>query len=139
MYAHYMNQYVQYMHAGGSPQNMILPEYYNATAARDPMPEPAPAAPGGNGGAAAPAGMNPPNMVMNAGAGGALGAMEDDDEVGGQRDVLDWFYVASRVLVLFSIVYFYSSFARFAFVAALGILLYLYQVRSQSNSGVSHS
>lgn len=67
------------------------------------------------------------NVVMNAGAGG-IGAMEDEDEVGGQRDVLDWFYVASRVLVLFSIVYFYSSLARFALVAGLGVVIYLYQM-----------
>merc|ERR1719350_1509724 len=58
--------------------------------------------------------------------------MEEDDEdgigVGGQRDILDWFYVASRVLVLFSIVYFYSSLARFALVAGLGLAVYLYRI-----------
>ena len=70
--------------------------------------------------------MAAPNVVMNAGAGG-IGAMEDDDEVGGgQRDVLDWCYVATRVLVLFSVVYFYSSLARFALAAGLGIVFYLY-------------
>ena len=76
-------------------------------------------------------GANPGNVVMNAGAGG-MGAMEEDDEdgigVGGQRDILDWFYVASRVLVLFSIVYFYSSLARFALVAGLGLAVYLYRI-----------
>ena len=36
--------------------------------------------------------------------------MEDEDDMnGGQRDVLDWCYVVTRVLVLFSVVYFYSS------------------------------
>ena len=73
-------------------------------------------------------GPNPPNVVMNANAGG-LGAVEDDEDgVGGQRDILDWFYVASRVLVLFSIVYFYSSLARFALVAGVCVVLYLYQI-----------
>ena len=77
-------------------------------------------------------GANPANVVMNAGAGG-MGAMEEEDEdglggVGGQRDILDWFYVASRVLVLFSIVYFYSSLARFALVAGLGLAVYLYRI-----------
>lgn len=73
-------------------------------------------------------GPNPPNVVMNANAGG-LGAIEDDEDgVGGQRDILDWFYVASRVLVLFSIVYFYSSLARFALVAGVCVVLYLYQI-----------
>ena len=39
-----------------------------------------------------------------------MGAMEDEDDMnGGQRDVLDWCYVVTRVLVLFSVVYFYSS------------------------------
>ena len=53
--------------------------------------------------------------------------MEDDDELnGGQRDVLDWCYMATRVLVLFSVVYFYSSLARFALAAGLGIIFYLY-------------
>ena len=67
-----------------------------------------------------------PNVVLNAGAGG-IGAMEDDDELnGGQRDVLDWCYVVTRVLVLFSVVYFYSSLARFALAAGLGIIFYLY-------------
>ena len=56
-----------------------------------------------------------------------LGAMEDEDDInGGQRDVLDWCYVATRVLVLFSVVYFYSSLARFALAAGLGIIFYLY-------------
>jgi len=66
------------------------------------------------------------NFIMNAGAGG-IGAMEDEDDMnGGQRDVLDWCYVATRVLVLFSVVYFYSSLARFALAAGLGIIFYLY-------------
>lgn len=70
--------------------------------------------------------IEPNNVVLNAGAGG-IGAMEDDDDLnGGQRDVLDWCYVATRVLVLFSIVYFYSSLARFALAAGLGIIFYLY-------------
>jgi hypothetical protein len=51
-------------------------------------------------GAAAQANVGP-NVVMNANAGG-LGAVEDDEGEGGnggQRDILDWFYVASRILV----------------------------------------
>jgi hypothetical protein len=67
-------------------------------------------------------------VVLNANAGG-LGAIEDDEDgLGGQRDILDWFYVLSRVLVLFSIVYFYSSLARFALVAGVCVVLYLYQL-----------
>lgn len=68
-----------------------------------------------------------PNVIMNAGAGGIGGAMEDDDELnGGQRDVLDWCYIMTRALVLFSVVYFYSSLARFALAASLGLIIYLY-------------
>jgi hypothetical protein len=95
-------------------------------------------------GAAPNVGPNPPNVVMNANAGG-LGAIEDDEDgAGGQRDILDWFYVASRVLVLFSIVYFYSSLARFALVAGVCVVLYLYQIgffgqpRAIHNNPVRH-
>merc|ERR1711894_572961 len=54
-------------------------------------------------------------------------AMKNEDNMnGGQRDILDWCYVVTRVLVLFSVVYFYSSLARFALAAGLGIIFYLY-------------
>jgi hypothetical protein len=50
-----------------------------------------------------------------------------DDDIGGnrQRDWLDYFYISSRMLVLISIVYFYSSLHRFLLVTSLGMLLYL--------------
>lgn len=54
--------------------------------------------------------------------------MEDDENEGGQRDLLDWFYISCRVLVLFSIVYFYSSITRFIIVTGLGLLAYLYNI-----------
>ena len=66
------------------------------------------------------------NVVMNAGggAGGIAGAMEDEDDLnGGQRDILDWCYVVTRVLVLFSVVYFYSSLARYTCLACSITLL----------------
>lgn len=44
-----------------------------------------------------------------------------------ERDWLDVFYMLSRAMVLFSVVYFYSSPVRFIFVVFLGIALYLYQ------------
>lgn len=54
---------------------------------------------------------------------------QDDEEEGrGNRDWLDWFYIMSRVLVLFSIIYFYSSPVRFLMVTTLGMIMYLYQV-----------
>merc|ERR1719323_2396201 len=63
---------------------------------------------------------------MNAGGGG--GMMEDD--IGNDRrdrDLLDWMYLLSRVVLLISIVYFYSSISRFLLVAFIGGLVYLYQ------------
>ena len=47
---------------------------------------------------------------------------------GGNHDMLDWLYVMSRVVVLASIVYFYSNLTRFMIVAGVVGLLYLYQV-----------
>lgn len=45
-----------------------------------------------------------------------------------ERDWLDIFYMLSRAMVLFSVVYFYSSPIRFIFVLLLGFGLYLYQI-----------
>ncbi|XP_015179620.1 PREDICTED: homocysteine-responsive endoplasmic reticulum-resident ubiquitin-like domain member 2 protein [Polistes dominula] len=42
-------------------------------------------------------------------------------------DWLDFFYMLSRIIVLFSIVYFYSSPLRFLIVTFLGFVIYLYQ------------
>ena len=53
--------------------------------------------------------------------------VEDDDEVE-NRDWLDCFYWLSRAVVLFSIVYFYSSFTRLALVFILAVFMYLYQI-----------
>merc|ERR1711978_384134 len=46
-----------------------------------------------------------------------------------RRDILDWVYVMTRGMLLFSVIYFHSSFFRLAFVAGLGFLAYLYQNR----------
>lgn len=65
---------------------------------------------------------------MNAGPGGGMMAPADDeDENGGNRDWLDVLYMSLRALMLLSIVYFYSSTTRFAMVAILGFIVYLYQ------------
>lgn len=65
-------------------------------------------------------------MVMNAGGGGAVAAEAAGDR---NRDILDWVYVMTRVMLLFSVIYFHSSFLRLAFVVGLGFLVYLYQGR----------
>lgn len=67
-----------------------------------------------------PAPQEPPNVELNRND-------QDLDDPQQDRDWLDWFYVLSRVIVLFCIVYFYSSPFRFALVLLLGIGLYLYQ------------
>lgn len=72
-------------------------------------------------------GIQAPQAVqrMNAGPGGQ--AVIDDDDDPRNRDWLDMFYWMSRAVVLFSIIYFYSSFTRFLLVVFLSVLLYLYQ------------
>merc|ERR1711892_1609388 len=74
------------------------------------------------------AGDGAPNaaMVVNAGAAGQIQADADGNR---NRGILDWVYVMTRVLLLFSVIYFHSSFLRLAFVAGLGFLVYGYQNR----------
>lgn len=50
----------------------------------------------------------------------------DDAAAAVNRDWLDFFYMLSRIVVLLSIVYFYSSPIRFLIVAFLGLAMYLY-------------
>merc|ERR1712107_709870 len=54
--------------------------------------------------------------------------------MGRNRDILDWVYVMTRVMLLFSVIYFHSSFWRLAFVAGLGFLVFLYQNRQQGRA-----
>ncbi|XP_054289958.1 homocysteine-responsive endoplasmic reticulum-resident ubiquitin-like domain member 2 protein isoform X1 [Macrosteles quadrilineatus] len=99
-YAQYMTQYMQLMAAGGVP-NVMQPPGVSPTAGHPPQ-EQAP--------------VNPPPANV------------EEEDLRGNRDWLDWFYIMSRTLVLFSIVYFYSSPVRFFVVFTLGIIMYLYQV-----------
>ncbi|XP_071528314.1 homocysteine-responsive endoplasmic reticulum-resident ubiquitin-like domain member 2 protein [Panulirus ornatus] len=143
MYAHYM-AYIQYMQMGGGvggivwPQQMVqLPAAPNpassttaaATTATSPSPvvdqaeqqqqqqdQNLPADPQQQ--------QQQPQIRMNA-QGGEV--EDDDDDEGMGRDWLDWIYVLSRMLVLLSIVYFYSTLSRFMIVVCIAMLLYLYQ------------
>lgn len=135
MYSQYMNQYMQYLQQvsntapNGVPvvqqQQLFTPPLFN-----QPPPQPAPAPGPVVGPAQAPGPIqNEAAPVMN--AGGALGGLmqdDDDEEAGGQRDWLDWFYVSSRLLVLFSVVFFYSTLGRFLLVTLLGLIAYLWNV-----------
>jgi len=85
---------------------------------------PAPLAQGDAGGA----------PVLNAGAGPAF--QEDQGIDGGlQGDLLNWLYLMTRVLVLFSIVYFYSNVTRFLVIVGVAVLVYLYQARHLRGGG----
>lgn len=52
-----------------------------------------------------------------------IAAARDEDE--NQRDLLDWLYTLSRFVLVFSVVYFYSSFTRFLIVVVLTGLVVL--------------
>ncbi|XP_013776651.1 homocysteine-responsive endoplasmic reticulum-resident ubiquitin-like domain member 2 protein [Limulus polyphemus] len=64
------------------------------------------------------------NMQMNV-QGGPL--MEEDEDEAVNWDWLDCFYFFSRSLVLFSIVFFYSSIGRFLIVTGISLFIYLYR------------
>ncbi|KAL0984849.1 hypothetical protein UPYG_G00149130 [Umbra pygmaea] len=112
MYArHY---YMQYQAAVAASQPPTPPSSPESTQPNEPP---------------APLGPNPlpedrpanPNIQMNAQG----GAVINDDEL--NRDWLDWLYTVSRAAILLSILYFYSSFSRFAMVIGAMLLGYLHQ------------
>ena len=124
LYTQYMAAYAEYMQlvsptfsppADGAP---APPTHHTFTPA--PAPAPAPEA-------------APRHQMMNAGGGGAGGLMEDEPRAGGERDLLDWVYLSSRVMLLASVVYFYGSVARLVLVSCVAILLYFYQVSTTYN------
>merc|ERR1712061_915472 len=118
MYNQYVNLYMQYMQSQSIQQApLFVPHQQDQQGAGggvDLQPQVA--------GDEAP---NPGGLVMNAGA--AAGQIQDGGDR--QRDILDWVYVMTRVMLLFSVIYFHSSFFRLAFVAGLGFLAYFYQNR----------
>ncbi|XP_066959273.1 homocysteine-responsive endoplasmic reticulum-resident ubiquitin-like domain member 2 protein [Macrobrachium rosenbergii] len=148
MYANYM-AYMQYIQMGGGmpwPQQMLhhIPASpSNAAAASAAQAAAAAASPSAEsveqqahqpqaaGDQNVAANLQPqqpqqpqPQIRMNAQG----GEVEDDDENEGLgRDWLDWIYVLSRMVVLLSVVYFYSTVSRFMIVVCIALLLYLYQ------------
>lgn len=116
-YMQYMSQYMQ-LAAGQTP---ITTQPTIPTPSNTP---PTTTAPQNNNqpqdaGARGAAQGAPPNPIPAANP----NPVENNEE----RDWLDIFYTLSRALVLFSVVYFYSSPVRFVFVLFLVIALYLYQ------------
>lgn len=105
---------------GAAPQPIIPPQ---ATAAPAPVPGP----------------QAEPNRPAPAAPQNAPARDPDNNQ---ERDWLDIFYMLSRAMVLFSVVYFYSSPMRFIFVLILGIGLYLYQVgffRNLNNNNLNNA
>lgn len=130
MYNQYLSLYMQYMQAQYTPQQsqvLLQQNFPPQNQLHLGEPHAAPDAP-----VAGDAGGPNAALVMNAGAAGQI-----QDDAGGDRnrDILDWVYVMTRVLLLFSVIYFHSSFLRLAFVAGLGFLVYLYQNRRNVRGG----
>lgn len=120
-YTHYVTQYMQLMAAGGVSQNWYPSSHAAVPVSTTEHPAEHTQPPPVNIQEHPP--VQPNNNINVAG-----GVEEEEEEGRGNRDWLDWFYTMSRVMVLFSIVYFYSSPTRFVIVSALGLMLYLYQV-----------
>jgi len=126
MYNQYVSLYMQYVQAQSLQQApLFVPQEQQVGGAGvDLQPQVAPEA--GQAGNEGPAGApGPGGLVMNAGA--AAGQIQDMGDR--QRDMLDWVYLMTRVMLIFSMVYFNTSFLRLAFVAGLGFLAYFYQNR----------
>lgn len=129
LYSQYMSLYMQYVQSQSPLQQqspVFIPNQQQVPVQADNLPQD-----GGPGAAAAgaPGPDAPGGLVMNAGA--AAGQIQDEGGVG-QRDILDWVYVITRVMLLTSVIYFHSSFLRLAFVAGLGFLVYLYQNQNRA-------
>lgn len=126
-YTHYLTQYMQLMAAQGIQLQSSIPyiQPLNANAneptSNNNRDEQQRIAAQGLGAGADPAEANNANNNPIAADDRA------DGGIGLNRDWLDSFYMLSRVIVLFSIVYFYSSPLRFLIVTFLGFAVYLYQ------------
>jgi hypothetical protein len=120
LYSQYLGLYLQYLgqQPAGQYQQLLGP-------AAPPGEEQVVVGPEQGGAPGGPAA----GIVMNAGGGGAVA----QEAAGGERhrDLLDWVYVLTRVMLLFSVIYFHSSFWRLAMVAGLGFLVFLYQARQE--------
>ena len=122
LYSQYVGLYMQYLSgsAPGTQYQHLVPQHPEQQEVQE-------GAQGEVQGVQAPGA----GMVMNAGGGGAVAADAGGDR---NRDILDWVYVMTRVMLLFSVIYFHSSFWRLAFVAGLGFLVFLYQNRQQGRA-----
>lgn len=124
-YTHYFTQYMQLMAAQGIQLQASIPYLQQMNInSNDNTSQHTYASNNNNNNvvdeqAAQPAAQDAPDI--NAGNNGAA------EDAAFNRDWLDFFYTLSRIIVLFGIVYFYSSPLRFLIVTFLGFALYLYQ------------
>lgn len=131
LYNQYLALYMDYLQSGSNqfvqpPVNQ--PPSFTPAPPEQPNDQQQPVEDG------AGAGVGP--LVMNAGGGAAgVGGVGQEELGGGNRDLLDWVYVMTRVMLLFSVIYFHSSFVRLAFVTGLGFLVYMYQNRRLARVG----
>lgn len=134
-YQQYWQQYMQYMQAYQIGCTQPWPTF-PATSVLN-----AGGAPVGNpearvGGAAAAAGNEAGDNAAAAGrmnAGGGPLFDDDEEEEGRNRDWLDWLYILSRLGVLLSIIYFYSTLGRFMLVFGFCFLVYVVRNHFQNN------
>lgn len=115
MYAQMMAQYLSQAQ-GGAGNFQYVPQATPASAPQQP-PASIPAAdiqdqPANNNRLAYPQEQQPQNNA---------------DEEAAAQDLLDWIYIMSRTMILFTILYFYSSLHRVLLVVSLGVLFFVYR------------
>ncbi|EFN61321.1 Homocysteine-responsive endoplasmic reticulum-resident ubiquitin-like domain member 2 protein [Camponotus floridanus] len=123
-YTHYFTQYMQLMAAQGVQLQASIPYLQQMNInTNDNTPQHTYASNNNNNvvdeQAAQPAAQDAPEI--NAGNNDVA------EDAAFNRDWLDFFYTLSRIILLFGIVYFYSSPLRFLIVTFLGFAIYLYQ------------
>lgn len=122
-YTHYFTQYMQLMAAQGIQLQTGIPDVQQMNlSTNDSVQNPYTNNANNNVGdeQPQPAAQN----AADVNAGNNNGAVDDGAF---NRDWLDLFYMLSRIMVLFSIVFFYSSPLRFFIVTFVGFAIYLYQ------------
>jgi len=126
MYAQYLNQYMQYVNMAHVPSQF-------PTNTVNQFPNQQPDTPDPNQPPPAHAQREQPEGAQVIAAGG--GGLVQEEVAGGDRDILDWMYLSSRLVLLLSIVYFYSSIGRFVIVLCIGGLFYFYQIGAFGRRG----
>ncbi|KAL7633287.1 UNVERIFIED_CONTAM: hypothetical protein RMT77_016392 [Armadillidium vulgare] len=127
MYAQYMASYMQYIQYGGSER--LFQDQNSGASPSSSSSTNANADDLDNNGIIPP--QNPNIEQEQRNAQGRLnqgrGPADEVEEEMVARDWLDYLYFGSRMLILLSIVYFYSTLTRFIIVSGISIFIYMYQ------------